>query len=73
MILGGLLISHGYLYLNNIRRRRKRCKRREMAVLLCKGKLQAQGLACVRLVNSTPWVVQVRGTTHPASCAAKQY
>jgi hypothetical protein len=73
MIFGVLLICHGYLYLNNIRRKRKFCKRREMAVALREEKLQAQGLACVRLVNSTPWVVQVRSTARPTSCAAKQY
>ncbi len=35
-----------------------------MAVALRKEKLQAKGLACVRLVNRTPGVVQVRPATH---------
>jgi hypothetical protein len=39
----------------------RRQKRREMAVAM--QKLQAQGLACVRLVNRTPGVVQVRPPT----------
>jgi hypothetical protein len=55
-----ILIVFGSIIGYSVWRDRRRRQRRAMAVALRKEKLQAKGLACVRLVNRTPGVVQVR-------------
>ena len=47
-------------------------KRRELAVALREETLHAQGMACVRLVNRTPRVVQVQPPHHTACVSIRR-